>query len=579
MRKIAPLTLAAFLLVAPAHADFTAKDASTATITFKNPNTCSSVVCVPIFAQYDSTGSNAVAVLTAGADAASNTATGALSYSRNLWFNGTTWDRATGDLTNGLWVNVKASALPSGAATAAAQTTAQTSLSSIDTKTPALGQALAAASVPVILPAATVTTLTPPAAITGFSTSTKQSDGTQKTQIVDGTGSVIASTSNNLNVQCANCSGSGVSTADAASFTPSTSLFAGTGGFFQTTATNNALTNLQQGMLQMTATRAAFANLRNAAGAEVGTAAAPLQVSVANTAGNATAIKVDGSAVTQPVSLASVPSHAVTVASGGIASGAVASGAVASGAVTSGAYAAGALAAGAFASGSGVDGWDLTQGAKADSVCGTATGTCSVVALLKYLNASVSAAVPAGTAIIGKVGIDQTTPGTTNAVSATGAAASGATASGNPVAVGGLGVSSETVVTAGQAAALITDLARKLIVLPYANPENFVSGVITSAMTGTTTTSLIAAPAAGLRNYITACTFSNSHATVGTDMILQDGSGGTAIWNVPAAAVYGGAHITFPAPLRQPTTATAIFVANVTTGASTKAACSGYKGA
>lgn len=49
-----------------------------------------------------------------------------------------------------------------------------TSVASIDTKTPALGQALAAASVPVILPAATITTLTPPAAITGFGTSANQ---------------------------------------------------------------------------------------------------------------------------------------------------------------------------------------------------------------------------------------------------------------------------------------------------------------------------------------------------------------------------------------------------------------------
>lgn len=37
-----------------------------------------------------------------------------------------------------------------------------------------LGQALAAASVPVVLPAAQITTLTPPAAITGFATSAKQ---------------------------------------------------------------------------------------------------------------------------------------------------------------------------------------------------------------------------------------------------------------------------------------------------------------------------------------------------------------------------------------------------------------------
>ena len=37
-----------------------------------------------------------------------------------------------------------------------------------------LGQALAAASVPVVLPAEQITTLTPPAAITGFATSAKQ---------------------------------------------------------------------------------------------------------------------------------------------------------------------------------------------------------------------------------------------------------------------------------------------------------------------------------------------------------------------------------------------------------------------
>lgn len=50
-------------------------------------------------------------------------------------------------------------------------------LAAIKAKTdniPALGQALAAASLPVILPAATVTTLTPPAAITGFATEAKQ---------------------------------------------------------------------------------------------------------------------------------------------------------------------------------------------------------------------------------------------------------------------------------------------------------------------------------------------------------------------------------------------------------------------
>lgn len=152
--------------------------------------------------------------------------------------------------------------------------------------------------------------------------------------------------------------------------------------------------------------------------------------------------------------------------------------------------------------------------------------------------------------------------------------------SGNPIKMGGKATNVEpTAVSAtGDRANFITDMVGKQIILPYANPENFVSGAITTAMTGTTSTSLIAAPAAGLRNYITQITVSNAHATVGTDVVIQDGSGGTTLYTIPAAAVYGGAVLTFPTPLRQPTTATAIFCANVTTGASTKVSASGYKG-
>jgi hypothetical protein len=111
------------------------------------------------------------------------------------------------------------------------------------------------------------------------------------------------------------------------------------------------------------------------------------------------------------------------------------------------------------------------------------------------------------------------------------------------------------------------------------SPTNYVSGAITTAMTGTTSTSLLAAPAAGLRNYITQITVSNAHATVGTDVLIQDGAGGATLYVIPAAAAYGGAAISFPTPLRQPTTATALYAQNVTTGASTKVSASGYKAA
>lgn len=56
--------------------------------------------------------------------------------------------------------------LPTGAATSANQTTANASLSSIDSKTPPLGQALSAASVPVVLPATQITALTPLTTVT-----------------------------------------------------------------------------------------------------------------------------------------------------------------------------------------------------------------------------------------------------------------------------------------------------------------------------------------------------------------------------------------------------------------------------
>lgn len=238
-----------------------------------------------------------------------------------------------------------------------------------------------------------------------------------------------------------------------------------------------------------------------------------------------------------------------------------------------------------------------SAGTGVDAVGGTGVDATGVMRVSLATNVG----LPAGTAALGKVKITTDAGTVVDPVAAGSAAMTGSVPvtiatddtikaplagiahdsadSGNPIKVGAKAISAEiTAVTANDRSNLHTDLAGKLLVLPYANPENFVSGAITSAMTGTTSTSLIAAPAAGLRNYITQITVSNAHATVGTDIAIQDGSGGTTLYTIPAAAVYGGAVVTFPTPLRQPTTATAIFCANVTTGASTKVSASGYKG-
>lgn len=79
-------------------------------------------------------------------------------------------------------------------ATAANQSTANTSLGNIDTKTPALGQAAAAASVPVVLTAAQLATLTPAA-----------------TSRVASTADAVVAASNTVSIITYAAAGSGVS--------------------------------------------------------------------------------------------------------------------------------------------------------------------------------------------------------------------------------------------------------------------------------------------------------------------------------------------------------------------------------
>lgn len=192
--------------------------------------------------------------------------------------------------------------LPTGAATAAKQDTGNSSLASIDSKTPALGQALAAGSVPVVLTADQLSTLTPLSTVaatqsgtwninnvsgtislpTGAATSAKQpalgtagsassdvitvqgiasmvalkvdgsgvtqpisaaslplpsgassasnqTDGSQKTQIVDGSGNVIGATSNalNVNISSGSVTATNPSVSTTASAVPASATYVG----------------------------------------------------------------------------------------------------------------------------------------------------------------------------------------------------------------------------------------------------------------------------------------------------------------------------------------------------------------
>lgn len=89
------------------------------------------------------------------------------------------------------------------------------------------------------------------------------------------------------------------------------------------------------------------------------------------------------------------------------------------------------------------------------------------------------------------------------------------------------------------------------------------------------------APGSGLYNYITEVTIGNSNATVGTMVELLDGAGGSVIRRFPAAANYGGASITFPVPIKQPTANTALYCrcATATPTDGVYVGVSGYTGA
>lgn len=213
-----------------------------------------------------------------------------------------------------------------------------------------------------------------------------------------------------------------------------------------------------------------------------------------------------------------------------------------------------------------------------------------------WVSATVDAALPAGTNGIGKltsnsgvtigaveiaasqsVAVTQATASSLKCEPAGNVAHDGAD-SGNPVKVGAYAINAErTAVANADRVDLVADLTGKQIVLPYSNPENIVAGN-PSAITNTTSTSVIAAAGAGVRLYITSLTVTNSHATVGTLVQITDGSGGTVLWQGYAAAAGGGVAITFNSPLRT-TANTALHAVCGTTGANVYVSAQGYKGA
>lgn len=218
------------------------------------------------------------------------------------------------------------------------------------------------------------------------------------------------------------------------------------------------------------------------------------------------------------------------------------------------------------------DGAAVPLGARADAACASDTATCTQISLAKRELQRLTTA-------IGHLSAIQTAAEDPTSVAVKGAVAPDAPFTEAPL-PGGCRASTAppTAVSAdGDMVALRCDLYGNLIAR-MAPVESAASGAITTPMTATTPTQLLAAPGAGLRNYVTSLACYNTSASVDTLINVQDGSGGTVIHQLAAKASFGGAVLTFPFPLRQPTANTGLFVVNGTTGASTTCVASGFRG-
>ena len=312
----------------------------------------------------------------------------------------------------------------------------------------------------------------------------------------------------------------GPAATDGGTFTAGTSPFQPGGCFFQTTATSNPLTTGLQGTIQCTAQRAPFVNLRNSSGTEIGTSGSPLFTSL-----NATPSLANGNGIVQ-------------TQGGSVLS------------ATNGGYT------------------NILQGnavlATGNPLFITGTGTAGTAATNPITVQGIASMTPLLT--------NPGTPGTWGLV-----AVGGAAAPTNGMVAGGIYNTTLPTITATNGAALQIDGFGRLIEAPRTLLDGTLVKGTTAAMTGTTSTQVIAA-VSSQRIYPAHISCVNSSATA-TLVSIQDGSGGATLLTLIAPA--GGGEVIAPGlePITWTTAGNALYAADVTTGASVICSASGHSSA
>ena len=122
-----------------------------------------------------------------------------------------------------------------------------------------------------------------------------------------------------------------------------------------------------------------------------------------------------------------------------------------------------------------------------------------------------------------------------------------------PIALEGR-TSSKTSVTSGQAVRPISTVDGRQVIRLNSIPENeWVYAAASGGITNTTTAvTLVAAQAAGIRNYLTSLQLSSDALGAATEIAIRDGAGGTVLWRgkIGTAGIAGVSTIQFSDPLK-----------------------------
>ena len=205
--------------------------------------------------------------------------------------------------------------------------------------------------------------------------------------------------------------------------------------------------------------------------------------------------------------------------------------------------------------------WQTTSGLTTSNIGGSANTTTSTIALILQFPRKASifrARVSAyGSGTVSVVGTLSKVPVAQLGLTFIGGGLSpeGGGGGTNPIAVGLEGrTSSKTSVTNATLVRSISTLDGRQITRLNSIPENeWVYAAASGGITNTTTAAtLVAAQAAGVRNYLTSLQISSDVLGAATEIAIRDGAGGTVLWRgkIGTAGIAGVSTIQFSDPLK-----------------------------